>query len=482
MATTVLESKLTNHLNSMSSNFKASMDEYLQYEKGSLLRDRYRFLTNLQNGSFGKVTCALDTTTNEKVAIKSMKRSVPGVSFMARHEISVMKRLGYHPNICQLLESFETRKYVIMVLEYIPGGDMYDAIHNHTDLGMAYQDDTELFARMCTQLVDVIQYAHSKGIYHRDVKPENVLLMSDGDIKLCDWGLATSAINCKDFNVGTEKYMAPEALGKHSSSETYNSRLADSWSVGITLLFTLFGKCPFRKALPSDVNYSNFLKSKAFLYDYYPNLSSTGFLAIVDRFMVDRDLVAGIETINSDGVRKGFTLDQEYKFELLQGFHTPIEDSDEEAEDKTEKYESTGDGHLGGEFYMFDQEAVNELDEAKFTEDSSVEEDKENNVGVRCSPPIDISSSSGHTNKMSVSSSMKSYMVGSSSLFDRASPSIMNSVDTIPEEEYINSSSKNEDKLDIDNYILNFQNILKTHDDSEDDELSQNVLSSDTLC
>ncbi|QPG76877.1 hypothetical protein FOA43_004271 [Brettanomyces nanus] len=456
-------------LNSMSNNFKASMDEYLQYEKGSLLNNRYRFLQNLQNGSFGKVTCALDTTTNQKVAIKSMKRSVPGVSFMARHEISIMKRLGYHANICQLLDSFETRKYVVMVLEYIPNGDLYDAIHNHSELGLSYQEDPDLFAKLCQQLVDVIKYAHSKGIYHRDVKPENVLLMSDGNIQLCDWGLATSAINCRDFNVGTEKYMAPEALGKHSSSDSYNSKDADTWSIGITLLFTLFGKCPFRKALPTDINYSNFIKSKAFLYDYYPNLSSCGFSAIVEKFMLDRDLDAGLNMVCTQGTYKGFTLDQEYKYELLK------------AESQKSNRVGSSSENLGGEFYMFDQEPV--VEDEDYIDEEAVEGGKAGSGScydsAAAADAIDISSVQP-VSKLSASSSS----AAGNSLFDNVSTSIINSVDTIPEEEYM-ATGKKEDQadLDIDHYIMNFQNILKTQDQPVDKErLSENVLSNETLC
>lgn len=464
----IIDTKFNERLNSMSSNFKASLDEYLQYEKGSLLNDRYKYGGNIQNGSFGKVTCALDTLTGQKVAVKAMKRSIPGVSFMARHEISVMKRLGIHDNICQMVDSFETRKYVIVVLEYVSGGDLYDAIHSHSKLGLGYQEDPKLFARLCKELITVTQYAHSRGIYHRDIKPENVLLMEDGGIKLCDWGLATSAIRCHDFNVGTEKYMAPEALTKPDTGDHYNAKEADAWSIGITLLFTLFGKCPFRKALPTDGNYSIFRKSAAFLYDYYPNFSATGFTAIVQKLMKERDLDAGLEIILKDGITKGFTVDQEYKFELAGA-------SDLMAT-------STNESQLGGEFYMFedtprtDSKAI-EDDLLLADDDEQAELSELDNMGALPYPAMNIE----HHHKTSISSSTKSGMTNS--LFDRPAISIINSVGTIPEENYLSSGKLSwcdeTDDLDIDNCIMNFESILKTHNSQTD--MSEAVLSNDTL-
>lgn len=231
---------------------------------------------------------------------------------MANHEVGIMKHLGYHQNICQLLDQFETKKFIILVLEYAPCGDLYDAIHNKTNLGTAFQNDAKMFASLCMQLYDVISYTHSKGVFHRDIKPENILLMRDGSIKLCDWGLATKSVKCVDFNVGTEKYMAPEALNDSKDEEFYDATKVDTWSIGITLLYTLFNKCPFRKALPSDSNYSSFLEDKNRLFDFYQNISTASFSGIVDMLLIDRDLNGGLDFLINTGVKSGFNIDQEY--------------------------------------------------------------------------------------------------------------------------------------------------------------------------
>lgn len=314
MAATTFDSTnaLTSNLSHLSNDFKSSLDNYLQYQKGlSLLNDRYSFIGNLQTGSFGKVTSALDVKLNQKVAIKALKKSVSGVSLMANHEVSIMRSLGYHKNITQLIDFFETKKYYVLVLEFADSGDLYDAIHNKTNLGINFQTNHLAFADLCSQLYDVISYSHSKGVYHRDIKPENILLMSDGTIKLCDWGLSTKILKSNDYNVGTEKYMAPEALVKSSESDYYLANLVDVYSVGITLLFTLFNKCPFRKALSTDPNYSSFLKSKSFIYDFFTSINSVSFRGIVDLLMIERDL-NGLKFLIENGVKNGFTIDQEY--------------------------------------------------------------------------------------------------------------------------------------------------------------------------
>ncbi|GAV29069.1 hypothetical protein PMKS-002548 [Pichia membranifaciens] len=314
MAATTFDStaNLNNNLSHLSNDFKSSLDNYLQYQKGlALLNNRYSFISNLQTGSFGKVTSALDVKLDQKVAIKALKKSVSGVSLMANHEVSIMRSLGYHRNITQLIDFFETKKYYVLVLEFADSGDLYDAIHNKTNLGINFQTNHLAFADLCSQLYEVIAYSHSKGVYHRDIKPENILLMNDGTIKLCDWGLSTKILKSNDYNVGTEKYMAPEALAKSNPNDYYLSDLVDVYSIGITLLFTLFNKCPFRKALNTDPNYSSFLKSKSFIYDFFTSINTVSFRGIVDLLIIERDL-NGLKFLIENGMKNGFTIDQEY--------------------------------------------------------------------------------------------------------------------------------------------------------------------------
>lgn len=396
----------TSPISHLSDDYKSSLDNYLQYQKGlALLNNRYSFISNLQTGSFGKVTCALDIQTNTKVAIKAMKQSINGVTVMANHEVSIMKSLGYHKNIIQLLDFFHTKKYHIMVLEYAESGDLYDAIHNKTSLGLNLQNNYLSFIDFINQLLDVMTFIHQKGIYHRDIKPENILLMNDGTIKLCDWGLSTNLIRSSDFNVGTEKYMAPEALIKNDV-DYYDSNKVDAYSVAITLLFTLFNKCPFRKALKSDPNYSNFLKSKFFIYDFFPNINSTSFTSIVDMLMIKRDLVGGLKYLIDIGYKNGFTLDQEHSINSVnQGndyFNSIVNQFNNTTNQNVEKNNNNNNNNtIENDVFLF--EDCDLLDDDVFIAATTNQNSVENNDSV-AQIPISTTPYSTNMNPISIPS------------------------------------------------------------------------------
>lgn len=281
------------------------LSEYSAYESGiSRLNNRYQYVDAIQKGSFGRVTLAIDLETNTKVALKAMHRN-KDVEPMARHEIKVLKKLGRdNINICQLHDSFETSDYVVLVLEYCSSGDLYDLIHsNH---GAPRAVDVWNLAR---EMYSGLSYAHSLGIYHRDLKPENILFTEDGVAKICDWDLATFTRHNTIFNVGTERYMAPEcflhtpfALNPEEIVASYDCKYADYWSFGITLLTAIFGSSPFKplvatttnsgsadpfklkkkgpmKSLESDSNFKNFVfyNKPEVLYDIYPSMNTNCF-------------------------------------------------------------------------------------------------------------------------------------------------------------------------------------------------------------
>ncbi|ODV59341.1 protein kinase FMP48, partial [Ascoidea rubescens DSM 1968] len=327
------------------------INEYKSYDNNTaLLNNRYRKIRNIQNGSYGIVTQAYDINLKKNVAIKAMKRSIKNVGPVARHEIKILSKLGNHPNICQLIDNFQTKNYIYIVLEYCANGDLFDYLNdnsspsnNHSSLLKPYEN-SYVFNNFAKQLGDAILYSHSKGIYHRDIKPENVLITADGHVKLTDWGLATSARYCYDGMIGTEKYMAPETFfqndpnenhskyTKPASSSYHNRKLhgitnyklklhsydavyADYWSFGITLLYTLFGTCPFVMAdEKNDSYFKNFVKNSYSIFDIYPDLSSKGFEAIVkpllSKFPKSRSINTAIDRLEQY-YSYGFTIQEE---------------------------------------------------------------------------------------------------------------------------------------------------------------------------
>lgn len=318
------------------------MSAYLQYESGEVpLNNRYKFLTTIQEGSFGKVSLALDlespayassvtgNSDGAKVAIKAMYKNSNGA--IARHEIAVLKRLGNNNNVCRLLNHFETAGFICLVLEYCANGDLYDLIHQSPSLV-----DVLVLAR---DLKNALEYIHSKGVYHRDIKPENILFDGEGKLKLCDWGLATKVRYSADWDVGTEKYMAPECrrvsqnapdfAASRDDDDTdlrqhYDCKYVDYWSMGITLLATIFGYCPFKptsnsKSLELDNNYKQYVHFQNYgvLYDIYPNMNLTCFeifICLLDVHPEKRQLDTFLSLLG-EGAKFGLTVDEEFELE-----------------------------------------------------------------------------------------------------------------------------------------------------------------------
>lgn len=273
----IVTSKAPGQVQRVSEHYR-SFNEYRAYQtKGYLLKNTYKHVNFIEKGSFGEVTLALNTITNEKVAMKAMLKKDKYGAQVAAHEISILEKLGVHENVCLLVDWFETNDFIILVLEYCSEGDLYEMIHTHR-LPLASVD----VYSMAKQLSNGIRYAHSLGIYHRDIKPENVLFNSAGQLKICDWGLATTQRHSTDFDVGTEKYMAPECFASSTQCKRYDCKYADYWSLGVTLLTALFGTSPFKpicvdgqKSLVSDSNFKKFVfySQSDLLYDIYPMMN-----------------------------------------------------------------------------------------------------------------------------------------------------------------------------------------------------------------
>ncbi|CCK70150.1 protein kinase FMP48 KNAG_0D04040 [Huiozyma naganishii CBS 8797] len=207
----------------------------------------YSKIKKLQTGTFSTVYKAWSSERNEYVALKVMPKDKISEEAML-NEIKVMQKLGNtHPNICSMLSFHEDESCCILELQYCECGDMYDFL----DIAKQQGDPVSPsllqldFQNIVNQLFSAVQYAHSLGIAHRDIKPENVLLTKEGNVKLADWGHGTFDSRSYEFNIGTDHYRSPETF---YSEDGYDPVLADYWSVGVTLLFLIFGTTPFKSA------------------------------------------------------------------------------------------------------------------------------------------------------------------------------------------------------------------------------------------
>ncbi|KAL2502304.1 CBL-interacting serine/threonine-protein kinase 21 [Forsythia ovata] len=200
---------------------------------------KYHLLRTIGEGAFAKVKLALNTKNNQYVAIKIIdKQMVKEKNLMHQvlREIRTM-RLLHHPNIVRIHEVIGTKTKIYIVMEYVSGGQLSDKM---SYLKKLKEIDARIYFQ---QLIDAVDYCHSKGVYHRDLKPQNLLIDSKGNLKVSDFGLSTlrKPGTLLSTACGSPSYAAPELL----SNKAYEGAAADIWSCGVILFELLAGYLPF---------------------------------------------------------------------------------------------------------------------------------------------------------------------------------------------------------------------------------------------
>ncbi|KAF1498256.1 Serine/threonine-protein kinase 36, partial [Eudyptula minor novaehollandiae] len=200
--------------------------------------EKYHVLEMIGEGSFGRVYKGRRKHSAQVVALKfipKVGRSEKELKNLQR-EIEIMRGL-HHPNIIQMLDSFETDKEVVVVTDYAEG-ELFQILEDDGSLPEDQQVQT-----IAAQLVSALYYLHSHRILHRDMKPQNILLGKDGVVKLCDFGFARAmSIHTMVLTSikGTPLYMSPELVEERPYDHT-----ADLWSVGCILYELFVGTPPF---------------------------------------------------------------------------------------------------------------------------------------------------------------------------------------------------------------------------------------------
>jgi MAP/microtubule affinity-regulating kinase len=187
------------------------------------------------------VKLAFDERTGQRVAVKFIARSSirkPAHSVRIRREINLLSAL-YHSRIVSLKETLETPADIILVMEYVPGADLFERIVGHADQRYGEAEARSLFE----QLVSAIEYCHAHRVVHRDLKPENVMVDDEGRVKLIDFGFA-NMYHPRGFletNCGSPLYAAPEIV----QGVRYVGPEVDVWSLGVILFAMVTGTLPF---------------------------------------------------------------------------------------------------------------------------------------------------------------------------------------------------------------------------------------------
>ncbi|XP_062864440.1 maternal embryonic leucine zipper kinase-like [Trichomycterus rosablanca] len=208
-------------------------------EDVSELHKCYEVYKTIGSGGYATVKLGRHIQTQEPVAIKILEKKELGDELSdLRIEIEALKNLN-HQHVCRLYQVMETADQIYLVLEFCPGGDLFDHIDNND---MLSEEETR---RIFRQIVSALAYVHSQGYAHRDLKPENMMLDEKNNIKLIDFGLCakpegglgTALIE----GCGTPPYLAPEVIDE----QPYHGAEADVWSLGVVLYVMLCGYLPF---------------------------------------------------------------------------------------------------------------------------------------------------------------------------------------------------------------------------------------------
>lgn len=235
----------------------------------------YRFGKTLGLGSFGKVKLAEHVRTGHKVAVKVLNRQKIqhlDMDHKVRREVGILKLL-MHPHIMRLYEVIDTPTDILLFVEYVPKGEIFEYI---VEQGRLSEEEGRRFFQ---QIISGVEYCHHHMVVHRDLKPENLLLDKNLNVKIADFGLSNVMTDGQFLKTscGSPNYAAPEVIrGNH-----YAGPEVDVWSCGVILFALLCGTLPF-----DDENIPNlFKKIKGGVYTL-PNHLSEGSRDLIPKMLV----------------------------------------------------------------------------------------------------------------------------------------------------------------------------------------------------
>ncbi|XP_005485938.3 serine/threonine-protein kinase DCLK3 [Zonotrichia albicollis] len=242
----------------------------------------YEIGRTIGDGNFAVVKECRHCDSNQIYAMKIVDKSkLMGKEDMMESEILIIRSLS-HPNIVSLIEVYETEAEIYLILEYVPGGDLFDAIIESVKFT---EHDA---AVMITDLCEALVYIHSKNIVHRDLKPENLLVQHNADksttLKLADFGLAKQVTKPIFTVCGTPTYVAPEILAEKG----YGLEV-DMWAAGVILYILLCGFPPFRSQDRDQEELFQIIQlgHYEFLSPYWDNISAAAKDLITRLLIVD---------------------------------------------------------------------------------------------------------------------------------------------------------------------------------------------------
>ena len=215
---------------------------------GRVLDNRYKLEEFIGKGGMAMVYRALDQRTGHSVAVKILRPEFNGdAEFLQRfeREAAAASKMNHH-NIVNLLDMGQEGECHYLVMEYVKGKTLKEIIAEKGPL------PPQIAAQIAIRILSALQHAHANGIIHRDIKPQNILVHSEGHIKVADFGIArvagTGTLSRSDSVMGSVYYFSPEQAKGGEVTEA-----SDLYSVGVVLYEMLTGQVPFDGDTPVAV-------------------------------------------------------------------------------------------------------------------------------------------------------------------------------------------------------------------------------------
>ena len=209
--------------------------------RGQMINDRYQIIRTIGEGGMANVYLAHDTILDRDVAVKVLRGDLAGdEKFVRRFQREAIAASSLsHPNIVEMYDVGEDDGKYFIVMEYIEGRTLKSLIKKRGALTLSEVIDIML------QITSGLSCAHESYIIHRDIKPQNILILDDGRVKITDFGIAM-ALNSNELTqtnsvMGSVHYLPPEQA--NGSGSTIKS---DIYSTGILMYELLTGKIPFK--------------------------------------------------------------------------------------------------------------------------------------------------------------------------------------------------------------------------------------------
>mmetsp|Transcript_210 Transcript_210/g.358 ORF Transcript_210/g.358 Transcript_210/m.358 type:complete len:358 (-) Transcript_210:894-1967(-) len=258
-------------------------------------------METLGTGTFGRVRLVQHKVTQKFLALKILLKSEVIRLKQVEHVINEKTILSQikHPFIVNLFASYQNRQNLFMLMEYVPGGEMF----SHLRRAGRFSDDAARF--FAGSIVLAVQYMHSKDIVYRDLKPENLLLDQHGSLKITDFGFAKVVTDRTWTLCGTPEYLAPEIIQSKG-----HGKGVDWWALGVLIYEMLAGYPPFYDENPFDIYQKILVGNIDFPRHFNPHAKDLiRKLCTADRTKRFGNLKNGAEDIKKHKWFKGFDFD-----------------------------------------------------------------------------------------------------------------------------------------------------------------------------